>query len=507
MKEVFADGRGGFGGSGNGRRVRVGALLAAVALASCAPRGVEVSPPAGLPEAFSSEGTAAMEAKWWTAFGDEQLNSLVEEALRGNFSVRAAWDRLDQARAAAAKSGAPLWPSLDGSAGASRTVRKSPQTDRVYTTDYSLGLLASYEMDLWGRVRSACDASRLDAYASQADLHAAATTLTGEIARTWFRLIEQRRQLTLLDEQIQTNQKYLEVITLKFRRGQVSATDVLQQRELTESTKGERVLVESAIAVLAHQLAVLLGRAPGPGAPGSVEFPPALPELPPAPRTGLPAEWIRRRPDVQAAELRVQAADRRVAAAIAEQFPKLGLSVSAETSAQRVRDLFDNWLASLAANLVAPLLDGGQRRAEVERTRAVVSERLNSYGQVVLASLKEVEDALSQEAKQAEYLASLRKQLDLSKQSTDQTLDNYTKGTTDFTRYLTTLLAYQKLQRAYLQARRELVLYRVDLYRALAGSWTLPRPPRAEVGGPRRLVRSPSETRQDEPVRAAGPER
>ncbi|MBN2582661.1 MAG: TolC family protein, partial [Planctomycetes bacterium] len=183
----------------------------------------------------------------------------------------------------------------------------------------------------------------------------------------------------------------------------------------------------------------------------------------------------------------------RVAAAIADQFPTLGISVRAETSAERVRDLFDNWLAALAANVVAPIIDGGSRRAEVERTRAVVSERLNSYGQTVLESLKEVEDALAQESRQAEYVASLTKQLDLARQSTDQTLENYTKGSVDFTRYLTTLLSYQILQRTHLQAQRDLVLYRIDLCRSLAGSWALPRPERAAVSGKAVAVEAPAD--------------
>jgi len=467
----------------------VAIVLSLVLLAGCGPTGVRVTPPVPLPGAFSASGAGAMPADWWTVFGNEELNGLVARALRENFSLRMAWDRLDAARAAAAGSGAPLWPSADATAGGSRSVRDTAAGPRLYTTEYALGLAASYEVDLWGRVRSSYDAARLDAYATGEDLQAGAVTLTAEIVGTWAGIIEQRGQLKLLDEQIGTNEKYLEVITLKFRRGRVPATDVLQQRELIESTRGERILVESSVKVLAHRLAVLLGEAPG-----GVAFAPeaSLPSLPPLPATGVPAEWIRRRPDVRAAELRVQAADRRVSAAIAEQFPKLSLSAGASTSAERLRDLFDNWLASLAANIVAPLIDGGRRRAEVERTRAVVSEKLNAYGSVILTAIREVEDALWQENRQDAYVASLHRQLALSKQATEQTLGNYTTGTPDFTRYLTTLLAHQRLQRRVLQAERQSVQYRIDLYRALAGAVALERPDRSEVSGPREPVSDPA---------------
>ena len=447
---------------------------------SCARQSIDIEPIFSPPGTFSQSGSDPLPDRWWAVFEDHELNALMAQALEYNFSLRSAWDRLDQARAVAVKSGARLWPSIDGSTSVSRSVSKSTGSGRSYSTDYQLGITAGYEVDLWGRNRATRDAASLAASAAEEDLHAAAITLTAELAGTWYRMAEQQRQMSLLDEQSETNEKYLEIITLKFRRGQVSAADVLQQRQLVESTMGERILVESSLKVLEHQLAILLGLAPGALEMGAGQ---ELPEIPPLPQAGLPAEWIRRRPDIISAELRIKAEDRRVAAAIADRFPELGLTIRAETSAEEIRDLFDNWLASLAANLIAPLVDGGQRRAEVERTRAVLSEQLNSYGQLVLESLKEVEDALYEETKQAEYVASLGAQLELSEKSTGQTLENYTKGTMEFTRYLTTLLAHQRLQRTYLRARLELVLLRIDLYRALAGSWPMSHHSRDQVSG------------------------
>ena len=451
-----------------------------------------VDPPVALPGAFSRPGAGVFAAEWWTMFGDHRLNALIKEAFRGNFSLRSAWDRLDQARAVAARSGAALRPTLDASAGASRTYRETDATNQTNATQVSLGLAAGYEADLWGRIRAARDAAALDAAASREDLNAAAMTLSAEVAGTWYQLVERHGQLALLDEQIKTNLDYLEVITLKFRRGQVSATDVLQQRQLVESTRGERIQTAAESEVLEHQLAVLLGRTPLHPAPATPEKPPVLPDLP---QTGIPAEWIRRRPDVRAAELRIQAADRSLAAAIADRFPRLSLSASAQTATSTASDLFDNWLASLAANLTAPLIDGGRRRAEVDRTRAARSEKLNTYGETVLSALKEVEDAITQEVRQTEYVASLHEQFKLSAQSTEQTLENYTKGTMDFTRYLTTLLGHQRLQRTVLRAEQQRVQHRIDLCRALAGGWTPQRPPATPLN------------KQDQPEAADNPER
>ena len=455
-------------------------LAGAVSLSSCRrPTPAQIAPPVEIPLSFTDKPGVALPDQWWTSFDDPTLDSLVDEALKGNFSLRVAWDRLAQARALADQRGAPLWPSLDATAGAGRSVAKrGPGADRTYATDLSLGVLASYEVDLWGRVRSTYDAAHLDVSASHQDVRAAAITLSADVARTWYSLLEQRGQLALVQEQIAVNGKYLQAITLRFRRGQVGATDVLQQRQLVESIRGVGVLVERNSKVLENQLAALVGRSPNGQGPPAVA---TLPTLPAFPATGVPAEWVRRRPDVRAAEIRVRAADRRVSAAIADQFPRISLTANASTSAEALRELFDNWLAGIAANALAPLFDGGRRRAEVRRTEAAVSEQLNRYGQVVVSALQDVEDAITQETQQVNYIRSLHEQLELSRKAKVQTLESYAKGTADFTRYLTAILSYQQLKRSDLQARLDLVLYRIDLCRALAGGWKLTAPASAAV--------------------------
>jgi NodT family efflux transporter outer membrane factor (OMF) lipoprotein len=423
-------------------------VLAALLLGGCLSERAEVSPPVELPASFSVDGNAPLKEQWWTSFRDERLDALVAEATAENFNLRVAWDRLREARAIAARTGAPLWPTLDASGGATRTVRQSepaggpvPSGGRTYTTDLSLGLVTNYEVDLWGRIRASSDAAVLDVAASGEDLQSAAITLAADVARTWFRLVEQKRQRALLIEQRTTNETVLEIVTQQFRRGQVGAADVLQQRQLVENTSGRIARVQSTLAVLGNQLAVLLGRTPG---PGSVRVDgESLPAVPPLPRGGLPAAWLARRPDLRAAVRRIQAADRRVWAARADRLPRLSVTLNASTSAEQVRDLFDNWLASIAANLTAPLLDGGRRVAEVERTRAVLSRRINTFGQTYLTAMAEVENALAQEARQRELVESLARQLDFARRATDRVLDSYRKGTTDFTRYLTTLRSYQ----------------------------------------------------------------
>ncbi len=460
------------------------ALLLAGAVSCSAPKG-RVEVPIALPEKFSQAGSALLPAKWWLSFNDATLNDLIEQALASNLSLQVVWDRLAQAEATAKRAGAPRWPELDVTAGASRTgQRQRVETaggetrETSYRTSLSLGLVASYELDLWSRVRSTREAAALDVQATREQLQAAAITLSAQVAAVWYGLVEQRGQVDLLRRQLKINEDVLELVTLRFRRGQVGAADVLRQRQLVESVRGNISMAEAQATVLGHQLSVLLGRSPGtlPAAPQT-----ELVSLPTLPTTGVPSDLVQNRPDIYAAYFNVAAADRRVAAAVADRFPRIGLSAQASTSGPEWRDLFNNWLATLAANIVAPVFDAGSRRAEVERTRAVASERLHAYGQAVIEALAEVEDALVLEQRQRDLIASLDRQLALSALTAERIRDNYTKGGVDYLRVLDALLTQQSLQRTQLQARRVLIEYRINLCRALAGGWELQRPELAEV--------------------------
>ncbi len=449
-------------------------LLCVVLLApvSCAGRIEQIPPPLDVPGSFSATGNAKIPAKWWTVFDDEELNSLVDEALAGNFDLKAAWDRLDQAQAVARKAGADLLPGLSGDGGASRTRTKVRRMEATYGKNFSLGLLASYELDLWGRVRSSARSAGMELLATREDLDAAAITLSAEVALNWYKLVDARARIAVLDRQIKTNRDYVGFLEDRFRQGQASSVDVLQQKQLLEATKADKIRAESLSKVLEHRLAILLGKAPGNALPARAN---SLPLLPPLPAVGLPAELIRRRPDVRSAHLRVHSADSNISAAIAERFPKISLSIGADTAASDWRDLFDNWIATLAANLTAPIFDGGRRAEEVRRTRAVASERLHNYGRAVLNSLGEVEDALSQEAGQDEQVKNLALRFDLSKKSVQGIRTRYLNGAVNYLRVLDAQRTHQILELSLLSAKLERLEYRISLYRALAGGWDLNR--------------------------------
>jgi len=446
--------------------------IVAILLSGCSMATQDLKTPLAVPARFSESGTSPLPDKWWESFDDSVLSGLIDQALANNFSLKTAWDRLSQAEALARSAGADFFPALDAEADTSKNrFRESGQTGD--SSSYTLGLTASYELDLWGRIRSSRDAAAFEAQASVQDLRTAALTLSAEVAGIWYQLVEQYGQLDIISEQVVTNNQVLELVTLQFRTGQVGIADMLQQRQLVESNRGEKAQVVAQVKVLEHQLAILLGYSPLQSVAPRVS---KLLNLPLMPQTGLPAELIQRRPDIRSAYFSVQAADSDLAAAIADRFPRLSLTAGVDTTGVHTRDLFDNWLATLAANLVAPMIDGGLRKAEVERTRAVASEALHTYGQTILDALGEVEDALAQEQHQRDFIASLDKQLKLAGQVIERVRDRYLQGTMDYQRVLDALLSQQTLQCSLLTARRDLVQDRIDLCRALGTGWALEQP-------------------------------
>jgi outer membrane protein TolC len=159
----------------------------------------------------------------------------------------------------------------------------------------------------------------------------------------------------------------------------------------------------------------------------------------------------------------------------------LSISASVDTTAVHTRDLFDDWVANLAANAVQPLFDAGLRKAEVQRREAIVSEAINDWGQTILLALQEVEDAYVQQQQQARLLENLRLQLRLARETYQRNRENYTKGQGDYIRVLESLVSLQSLERQVLTSERTLVERRIDLYRAIAGGFELEEPLPARV--------------------------
>jgi len=422
------------------------------------PERTDLSP--GLPEGFDQSGAAPAPVEWWRAFDDAQLNELIAEAMVANLDLRVIDARLRAAQASAASAGAPLVPSLTLNGSRSADFGDQPAADLD-----SVALSAAYEVDLWGRVRSARDSAVLQWQATEQELQAARITLSANIAVIWFQIGSSVERLRLIDQERADYERILQLVESRFRNGQAPVTDVLRKRQLLESTRSLQAITPADLGRLRYALEELVGQPAG-----RREIAGTLPlALPPLPATGVPAQTVARRPDVRQAWLQVRAADSALAAAIANRFPQLNLTASYVSNDAGTANLFDNWLGTLVGALAVPLIDGGARRAEVKRSRAVLDQRIAEYRRAVLAAFREIQDALLQDRQLQVRVGSLDEQQRLSDTVVDRLERQLRNGSSTYLSLLDAQIANSSLRRDGLSARQSLAEQRIALFRFLAG--------------------------------------
>ncbi|GHA78381.1 TolC family protein [Pontibacter akesuensis] len=413
---------------------------------------------------FSLAGETAVPDRWWLTFNDPTLNILVDSALEANLPLKIAWYQVDEARAVVEIASSARVPDLflQLQSGVSR-----PEPDFAGGENTQLRLGASYEADLWGRIRYSVHAEEYRFQASYYDYKTAAVTLTSEVALAWFRLKANSIQLELVDEQLETNEQVLALIRNRFASGQVRGVDVLRQQQLIENTMQQRITLELQRELLENQLSVLLGQPPGEMA----TVPAQLPDLPPLPQTGVPLQLVNRRPDVQSSFYLLQATDREVAAAISNKYPRLTLSLNAALRSNDLIGLAQSQAISIGSSLLAPLFYGGRLSAQVDQAEAIRQQQLNDYGQTVLIAFQEIENALVRETKQVQQIEVIAKQVELAEKTYGQLRIEYLNGFTPYLDVLVTLNQLQQLRRELVNTRLGLLEIRIELYRALAGGF------------------------------------
>ncbi|RDV12946.1 TolC family protein [Pontibacter diazotrophicus] len=442
-------------------------------LMGCSRKVAEVNLPYETLQTFSLPGETEAPDQWWQAFEDPELNLLVDSALASTLPLNAFWYQFQEARALVNIASSARVPDvfLQLQSGISR-----PEPDFVGGENTQLSLRANYEADLWGRIRYSIHAEEYRFKASFYDYKTAAVTLTGEVALAWFRLKATNIQLQLLGEQIETNEQVLALIRNRFASGQVRGVDILRQQQLIESTVQQQIALELQKEMLENQLSILLGQPPG----ELLEAPAQLPDLPPLPLTGVPLQLVNRRPDVLSSFYRLQAADREVAAAISNRYPRLNLSLNAALRSNTLIGLFESQAISLGSSLLAPVFYGGRLRAQVNQAEAIRQQLRYDYGQTVLLAFQEIENALIQETKQLERVEVIQNQVELAEKTFGQLRVEYLNGSLAYLDVLVTLNQQQQLQRDLINAELELLEIRIALYRALAGGFETEREPMLE---------------------------
>lgn len=473
-----------------GRRRLIPLLLGPVVLAGCMTvgpdyRAPDLAPPAAFRNAPAGASVALPEpGQWWMVFGDPALDALERDALAHNPTIAQADANLAAARAQLGVSRADRQPSLSlaetnqfAGEAAQQIIPLNGRTFSYRPTSgdtYDIPLNASYELDLWGRVRREVESSSASLQASQEDLRGAALSLTASLAQDYFQWRTVLVQLDIADRTVASRRDSLAVLVERNRSGLIDALDVASAREqlaqaqaASDDFKRQRNQFEDAIAALA-------GHAPADFAmPGlsegdllSVPVPPAIP-------AGLPSELLRRRPDVVSAERNLAAQTAQIGVAVAAQFPTIKLTGSGGLSSLGLSTLVSRASAlwSLGSSVSLPILDGGRNKATIAQARAHADAALAAYRQQTLTAFREVEDALAGIHWQAEELEADGRAAEAAGETAKLTRIRYQKG-------LITYLDVANAERDYFAAQntRAVVagsqcLSTVALIQALGGGW------------------------------------
>jgi multidrug efflux system outer membrane protein len=483
------------GGPGPAFAARAVALAAALALGACASLP---APTAALPEtpvstwsaaSPSAAGTATSLAQWWQRFDDPQLGRLVTQSLQANTSVRSAQAALQQARALRDASAAGLKPTLDASASAQR----SKAGDASATNRFNAGLDASWEPDIFGGNRSALNAAEADARASAASLGDVQVSIAAEVALAYIQLRGTQARLAIARDNLASQQDTLQLTQWRVQAGLGSSLDAEQARASTEQTRAQIPALETSVAQGRHALAVLTGQPPaalnealGPASP--------VPQAADGLALSFPAETLRQRPDVRAAEHQVSAALARVSQAEAARYPSFRLSGSLGLQALTLSGLGAGsaLTSALLGSVSAPLFDGGAARAQVAAQQAGLEQARQGYQAAVLAALKDVEDALVALGGDRERLARLRSASEAAANAALLARQRYSSGLVDFQTVLDTQRTLLSAQDSVAGATADLGADHVRLYKALGGGWQPsadltepnPIPPKAALAAP-----------------------
>ena len=423
--------------------------------------------PRDLPDTFSLYSSAAADtAPWWQELHSPELTRLITRALEANTDLHQAWARVKQNRALAVQAGATQLPDLTVDSRAAHLRSDTVDGNQKTRDDFSLGLSTGYELDLWGRVQAGARGAQDSLQASREDLLAMQLSVSGQVGEAWVERISQQLQEKQLHRELELNTRLQELIEMRFTLSRATALDVYQQRQTVTAIQGGLIKTKSLARLQENRLALLTGRpAPGNMEPGTEDFP-QITELP---ATGLPADLLANRPDIRAAGLRLQSARWQVAAARADRLPRIMLGGSINYTSSSLSLLLDNWIAQLAASLTGPIFDGGFRRAEVERTMAVMEERLAAYRGVVLAAILEVENSLTREQQYRKSLANIETQLQITSRAYREATWRYLYGMSDFLPVLREQINLITFQLDRIKTRAELIKARISLYKALGG--------------------------------------
>jgi NodT family efflux transporter outer membrane factor (OMF) lipoprotein len=474
-------------------RIRRAALAAALSLAlagapgCAAARRPYVAPAPKAPDAWSrSAGASAgpvdadRVARWWTAFNDSTLTALVQRAVTGNLDVKTAMSRVRESRASLESTRGNRLPTVDaaGNASFSRGSRKSmgdvPDGQSVDLTSarYRLGLDASWELDVFGRQQSAIDVAGATAAARDADLQDVVVTLAGDVATQYITVRELQQRIRLGTANAKLQEDAYDLTRFRAQAGLTTTLDVEQARVNLESTRSQLAALERQRATSTHALALLLGDAPT-ALDAELAVDRGIPAADVNIAVGLPAETIRRRPDVRSAERQLAAQAAQVNVTTADLYPRFSLSGSIGLETIKLASLFVPGATAISGGPSASwrIFDRRQIKQNILVQQERETQAALAYESTVLRALQEVEDALVGLAQDQVTRAHLAEAVDAAGKATDLSLALYRSGVRDFRDVLDAQRSLTTAQDQLASSTANVSLDVVRVYKAIGGDW------------------------------------
>jgi len=468
------------------------ALLATAALAGCAVGPNCVRPSAPLSPTFkeaagwspAAPADALDRGDWWALFGDPVLNGLEEKVQVSNQNIIAAEAAYRNARAVVSEQRAALFPTVDltdsgtrsggGSGGGTLIVNPDGSTSggaggAKTRSTYRASLGASWEPDVWGRIRRTIEGAKSNAQASAADLAAARLSAQGELATDYFGLREADAEIALDRATVDAYQRALTIAQNRYNAGVTVKSDVFQAQTQLANAKADLAGLDQQRANFEHAIAVLTGEAPGNFTLAAAPWNGTVPAIPPA----VPSTLLQRRPDIAGAERRVQAANAQIGVQTAAYFPTLSLTGSYGFAASELGSLFksSNALWSYGASIAETILDAGARHARVNEARASHDQAVARYRETVLEALQNVEDELAATRVLAQQ-ADLRRQASVAADAAETIVFNqYKSGQVSYADVVTAQTAAYSARRALAQSAAQRQTTAVALIQSLGGGW------------------------------------
>jgi NodT family efflux transporter outer membrane factor (OMF) lipoprotein len=417
---------------------------------------------------------------WWTTLNDPVLDGLIDEALHQNLGLKASLARVAEVAARLGIVKGEFWPQQQGAFGATSFNRASqnlspPIADNKFQ-DWQVGVSATWELDLWGRFRRSIEAAAADLQATQADHDDATVLLLSEVASTYVQYRTFQERLVAARKNITIQEQNYDVTRARFDAGAVTERDVQMAKQVLEQTRAFVPTLEQGRRQANNGLCVLLGMPPVDlsdrlGVDGIV------PETPVEVAIGVPAELLRRRPDVRSAERQLAAQSARIGIAESDLYPHLSLTGGLGVEAARASDLFDtpaSLFSFVGPTLSWDLLNYGRFESNIAAQQQRFEQLSFRYREAVLQASREAEDAIHGLLRADQRAASVRLSRDAASRALEITFDQYREGTVDFTAVFLFAQTLATQDDALAQARGDNVLSLIAVYRSLGGGWHMP---------------------------------